>query len=1182
MSIFCFSLLTTPHSVFAAVQNTVTITDKSGNGVTNYPLQFGRPFVQGEITNTPQVLLNGSPIATQADIKNRYPDGSVKYAIISIVIPRVQGNGAVTLSFKNSSITNNTPLTKEQMLDVKFNFDAKITLTNGSSQSASARTMLANGDYTLWTSGPVAQTILLADDTTARKYDMGFDSNKSVRPRFYATFWPSLNKVTVRVVGENTNTISLQDVSYDLSLSTGFNGSQNVYTKKGLIHPFLTRWNKTYWIGGEPEQKINIDNNLPYLIDTKYFPNFDTLVTIPESTIAGSYSSWNSSPRDLYEKGLWTIYMPTTGGRSDIGPFTAWTMQWLYSGDWRARTVALGLGDLASAWPLHAREGSSAKKIDKAQTTPALGLPISVYAYPTVWIPDNNGSYASLTVKSTRIPTDPKVYPGTGHGWVPDGAHQPDPFYAQYILTGDFYYLEEAQMWASTQALGYCVGGSWCRGSSGMAGIQDQIRGNAWVFRNRANAAFMTPDSMGSLKSFYTQITTDAIALWEGKAGVTGTALQNSAEWKWANNAPLGNNPLHFQGCSKDATPYCEMAPWMQYYFMSILGIQAERGFPVQAYSTWLNGMLTSQFADKNYNIYNVASYHIQVKNTAPPENWIQSWADIQKQNIINKAMVAAGNFSVTGSGAYYPILATAAASFMTGQANGKTAWDFLHTNVKQASLSGSASVPSWYKGFYDGTGEGSWNIIPRGFVETVAPPKDPTPEILPIEPLTNPLPVTPTKPATTSPTTPIPATPTKPAPAPQTPTVLPTTQTPSVPLVTNTTPLWGADAATQVATTPSATLKVAKGITRVQGLSGNNIVILTTPNSTYAYKSHFKITYNKDGSVSIKDNHSTGFTVMVHNIQKVIFPSGDVIFLDGSAVVAAMSAAIVPKAPVTPTPAIPAPVPVSTPTVRLTPIVRPVTPDVPTPAPTPVTPTSLAVAPVPVTTAPITTTPVAQPVTAPVTDPAPVTAFWRAAPDVLTATTPDATLTATDGITKVQGIGGTNNTVVLTKPNKDAYKSWFKITYNSNGSVTIQDVHATGYTVTVYGIQKIIFPTKETLTLSAPTSLRTLKESFATVNGVVKRAGNTISGRLMPTQSASAQSCITLNENMHRGNETSAVNHLQNFLISKGLLNQQVSGFFGDFTVAAVKTYQKSVGLPATGMVYDATREAIMTETCQ
>jgi hypothetical protein len=50
--------------------------------------------------------------------------------------------------------------------------------------------MLQDGRYTLWTSGPIAQTIELADDSAAAKYDLGNgDGHQPFRPRFYATFW---------------------------------------------------------------------------------------------------------------------------------------------------------------------------------------------------------------------------------------------------------------------------------------------------------------------------------------------------------------------------------------------------------------------------------------------------------------------------------------------------------------------------------------------------------------------------------------------------------------------------------------------------------------------------------------------------------------------------------------------------------------------------------------------------------------------------------------------------------------------------------------------------------------------------------------------------------------------------------------------------------------------------------
>src|SRR5215212_4893601 len=76
-------ILLAPCGVLAA-SNTITITNRSDAEVVNYPLQFGRPFIRGEIHEYPQVVIGGVPVATQADIKNRFPDGSVAFAVISL------------------------------------------------------------------------------------------------------------------------------------------------------------------------------------------------------------------------------------------------------------------------------------------------------------------------------------------------------------------------------------------------------------------------------------------------------------------------------------------------------------------------------------------------------------------------------------------------------------------------------------------------------------------------------------------------------------------------------------------------------------------------------------------------------------------------------------------------------------------------------------------------------------------------------------------------------------------------------------------------------------------------------------------------------------------------------------------------------------------------------------------
>src|SRR5215472_862881 len=84
-----------PAAARVAAANLITITNRSGVVQTNYPLQFGRPFLPGAITGQPQVLINGKPVSTQADVKNRWPDGSVKFAVIAVAIPTIPASGSL-------------------------------------------------------------------------------------------------------------------------------------------------------------------------------------------------------------------------------------------------------------------------------------------------------------------------------------------------------------------------------------------------------------------------------------------------------------------------------------------------------------------------------------------------------------------------------------------------------------------------------------------------------------------------------------------------------------------------------------------------------------------------------------------------------------------------------------------------------------------------------------------------------------------------------------------------------------------------------------------------------------------------------------------------------------------------------------------------------------------------------
>lgn len=745
------------------VNNTLTLTDKTGAGVTNYPLQFGRPFLQGAIPagQVPQVLINGSPApSTQIDIKCTYPDGSVKHAILATVIPSIPPNGSVTLSFAPISAIAPVPLTTAQMLDTAYDFDAKIsfispaanfgaplvapnatlstwqaitsggfsfsvnntpyqvtgldfsiatelvspyntivtvasiieaalkaanvpatfswqaianpgtstvvnrtvltttgftgsetisvagpplsgvdisamlglttgTLAQGTTQIVSARNMLTNGDYTLWTQGAVAQTIILGDDSPTRKYDVGFgDGFHPLRPRFYATFWPATHQVSVRVVAENDLVNEVEDLTYKATVSLGASSPATVYaadlsgtntgTNPPKAHWAMSNWTQSFWLGATPPAQVNIDNNLAYLANIRFLPCYDTSIVVSATGITTEYAQWTSKPHDIYDGtwdgGMWMSPMPSAGARQDIAPYPAWTVLWLYTGDWRMRQVALGLADIAASYPGNLRESVSSKRLsrtDPVSSSTGLGHTISITDRTTI-------TTKNLSYFYTHVADGVRFVGGynSQQPWKFDEAHQPSAFYPQYLLTGDPWYLQMMYLWAGYSAAAYngASTGPDGRGPGGLYGvINDELRGAAWTIRNRAEAAFIAPDADPE-KAYFTYLVNDALARWCGSLGITGTPYDGTTIYQWgitvgnyysANGGPesgkpppfgnwqsngfpngkdatiTGNTSQHLWDVRSDGAPIVGsfVAPWMAWYLQYGLGRTTELGF---------------------------------------------------------------------------------------------------------------------------------------------------------------------------------------------------------------------------------------------------------------------------------------------------------------------------------------------------------------------------------------------------------------------------------------------------------------------------------------------------------------------------------------------------------------------------------------------------------------------------
>src|SRR5690606_26693683 len=116
------SILLVPPVSGGDLNNSLKITNVSGKNVTNYPLQIGRAFMKGEIVNYPALMFQGQALPTQADIKNRYEDGSVKFAVVSAILPLLNANETITLTFANQSSGLNQSPSAAELLASGFNF----------------------------------------------------------------------------------------------------------------------------------------------------------------------------------------------------------------------------------------------------------------------------------------------------------------------------------------------------------------------------------------------------------------------------------------------------------------------------------------------------------------------------------------------------------------------------------------------------------------------------------------------------------------------------------------------------------------------------------------------------------------------------------------------------------------------------------------------------------------------------------------------------------------------------------------------------------------------------------------------------------------------------------------------------------------------------------------------------
>ena len=499
------------------------LTDKA---LANVPVTFGQVFKRGDVAARNQVHCLVDDRWAQVDVKRHYDDGSLRFAVISAILQKLPAHGSRALTLAVGPPRPGPqprPIFPSEFL--KTDFDATVTMKfpDGTVRSASARKLLeqSGAQPKTWLCGDAATEWLLSGPPL----DRDGKPDDDLRVQFHVRAYPGCKRARVSVVVENCADHWAGNIRYDATIAVG---GKEVYSRAAVDHRPLSRWRKVLW-WGEDEPAVHVVHDLAYISAAGALPNYDRMLQLPTPSRERQQQSEMTGPDwHIMGKGSLTAYMPTTGGRPEIAPYPTWTVECLLSADMHAKALVLANGDLAGSWPIHVRAEKS-------------GRIMTIDERPNFWLDDRGKDRPQW--KPVRHAPDPKQVK-----LDPDLAHQPSLAYVPYLLTGDYYYLEEAYFWAN-----YCLLATWPEPRQDAKGIlSGQIRGDAWGLRNIADAAWIAPDNDPEAKYFEEKIRNNIaertrqmygppeynkIGAW-GVRTVEDARIQNPANPNWLITAP--------------------------------------------------------------------------------------------------------------------------------------------------------------------------------------------------------------------------------------------------------------------------------------------------------------------------------------------------------------------------------------------------------------------------------------------------------------------------------------------------------------------------------------------------------------------------------------------------------------------------------------------------------------------
>jgi len=582
---------------------------------------FGQVFRPGDLPAGTGLAatIDGAAAAVQLDIKSTYPDGSAKFAIVTVARPDLAPGSTADLVLLRGAGATATAI---DLVDAIAGHDVTVDIVGAAGSTRidvldALATALADGSASVWQHGALASQArveVLLGGSQRLVFDVTAFAGGGIEVEAQFNNDRAMEAVGGRVAYTAVVRMDGQEVARETVDQAQYQNWHRTFSSNGR--------DGGQGLGDPASGWLNIQQDARYLEATGAISPYDFNQGVSETKLdawfaATAQAGWG----DPFAANGVTQYMPMTGGREDIGITTAANTGWILTQDARAAAYAMGQAEAASGIPWNFWDAAN-------------GTWLNTDAYPRLWTDPRGGTGRPGDATSTGLT---QQVDAAATGWTPERAHHPNLSYVPYLATGERWILDNLNAEAAWVVVNTYPATR--QNGQDLLANGEQVRAAAWSLREVQGAAFANPD--GSVEQAYFQSVADANWAW---------LVSKIPEWTAQQGEAHGWLPGAY------GTPGAT-APWQQDHFASVAILAARHGnADAMTFLQWQSNFLIGRFTHEadGFNPRDGAGYNVKVFDPATGHIY-KTWSEI------GAATVAAGwSQGANWSQANYPQLALA------------------------------------------------------------------------------------------------------------------------------------------------------------------------------------------------------------------------------------------------------------------------------------------------------------------------------------------------------------------------------------------------------------------------------------------------------------------------------------------------------------------------------------------